>query len=170
MSVSQYVIAAQVRDGITGLPIAPAAGATASAPYKSGGLIPPTQSPHGGLVCRALCRRRSVFIQLGARNPHYLRAMTDAPADPSDRYVQCMVKGADGEMRPLFPPSADGTVSYMSLDGDFPLRLRPLKLNLPPPRGTTGTNASCAANTATGAAPLCKERSRFAAYNRVIYR
>ncbi len=52
-------------------------------------------------------------------------------ADRSDRYMQCIIRDADGKETPLFS-SADGTVHLTSLNGDFPLLFRPLKLNLPP--------------------------------------
>jgi hypothetical protein len=47
------------------------------------------------------------------------------------RYVQFMVRAEDGTERPMFD-SSDGTVTLCSRDGDAPIHLKPLRLNLPP--------------------------------------
>lgn len=49
----------------------------------------------------------------------------------ASRYARFMVRDAEGKERPLHDPP-DGIIILSSLDGDFPIRIQPLRLKLTP--------------------------------------
>jgi len=53
-----------------------------------------------------------------------------SPTAEKPAYVQVLLRSDDGTVRPM-DSSPDGTITLMSTIGDFPMKIRPLGLNIP---------------------------------------